>query len=122
MYFVEKHQKMLFIKIKQIILLLLINKLFFRKHPKYLKIISERRYKLGFLLNTNIEIQIIRSIMWRYVYEAVGDLKKADQLAFFKAMKQNLFRTNAYFSLSKIYFFTVEVLIKGINHHFSGAF
>ena len=87
MYFVEKHQKMLFIKIKQIILLLLINKLFFRKHPKYLKIISERRYKLGFLLNTNIEIQIIRSIMWRYVYEAVGDLKKADQLVLFQLVK-----------------------------------
>jgi transposase-like protein len=29
--------------------------------------------------------------MWRYVYEAVGELKKADQLALFKAMKQDLY-------------------------------
>lgn len=29
--------------------------------------------------------------MWRYVYEAVGELGKADQQVLFKAMKQNLY-------------------------------
>jgi len=29
--------------------------------------------------------------MWGYVYEAVGELGKADQLALFKAMKQDLY-------------------------------
>jgi len=29
--------------------------------------------------------------MWIYVYEAVGELRKADQLALFKAMKQDLY-------------------------------
>lgn len=29
--------------------------------------------------------------MWRYVYEAVGELKKVDQLALCKTMKQDLY-------------------------------
>ncbi len=29
--------------------------------------------------------------MWRYVYEAVGELGKADQLALFKQLKQYLY-------------------------------
>lgn len=29
--------------------------------------------------------------MWRYVYEAVEELGRADQLALFKAMKQDLY-------------------------------
>lgn len=29
--------------------------------------------------------------MWRYVYEAVREFKKTDQLALFKAMKQDLY-------------------------------
>jgi len=29
--------------------------------------------------------------MWRFVYETVGELGKADQLALFKAMKQDLY-------------------------------
>lgn len=29
--------------------------------------------------------------MWRYLYEEVGELKKADRLAFFNAMKQDLY-------------------------------
>lgn len=29
--------------------------------------------------------------MWRYVYEAVNELKKADKIALFKAIKQDLY-------------------------------